>query len=122
MSERKPKDRTAVLVGGAALVALLFSRGTGLGFRGPGDGRKTSGPMKRRTVWIRAGRIELDGRPTDLSTVVEKAREAGEVEVHATGDAITRVVREVLTALHAANVTIYAPPDLAYIVPAEVLR
>jgi hypothetical protein len=122
MAERKSKDRTAALVGGAALIALLFSRGKGLGFRSPGDGRKTSGPVKRLTVWIRADRIELDGRPTDLSIVVEKAREAGEVEVHATGDAITRVVREVLTALHVANVIIYAPPDLAYIVPAEVLR
>jgi hypothetical protein len=122
MAEHKPKDRTAILVGGAALIALLFSRGKGFGFRSPGDGRKTSGPLKRRTVWIRAGRIELDGRATDFPTVVEKAREAGEIEVHATGDAITRVVREVLEALHAANVTIFAPPDLAYIVPAEVLR
>jgi hypothetical protein len=122
MAERKDNGRTAAVVGGAALLALLFSRGSGLGFRGPGDGRKTGGPSKRRTVWIRAGRIELDGVATDLPRVVERAREAGEVEVHATGDAITRVVREVLAALHAAKVTIYAPPDLVYIVPAELLR
>lgn len=125
MAERSDTGRTVALVGGAALLALLFSRGNGLGFRSQGDGRGTGAHgdkvSKRRVVWVRADRIELDGTAVDLPTVIEKAREAGQVEVHATGDAVTRVVRDVLTALHAANVTIYAPRDLVYIVPAELL-
>ncbi len=125
MAERGDTGRTVALVGGAALLALLFSRGNGLGLRGPGDGRGTGAHgdtiTKRPVVWIRADRIELDGTTADLPTVLSKAREAGQVEVHATGDAVTRVVRDVLTALHAARVTIYAPRDLVYIVPAELL-
>lgn len=120
MARREHSGRTIAIVGGAALALWLLSLGGGFGLRAPGTGK--GGRISRRTVWIRADRIEIDGDAADLATVVAKSRAAGEVEVHATGDAVTRVVREVLEALHAAGVTIYAPVDLAYIVPAELLR
>lgn len=122
MAERGYRGRTAALAGGAALLALLFTRGNG--WRFPGDGRGTGAtpPRVRRTIWIRAAQIEVDGIAADLPTAIAKAREAGEVEVHATGDAVTRVVRELLTALHAAGVIINTPADLVHIVPSELLR
>lgn len=123
MPARDRNGQTVVLVGGAALLALLFSRGRGWGFRTSGDGERVGGRQNtRRTVWIRADRIEVDGTLADLPTVLAKAREAGAVEVRATGDAVTRVVREVLAALSATGVTIYTPPDIRYIVPSEPIR
>jgi len=126
MAERDHRGRTAVLVAGAALAAWLLSRGKGWGLGGlvgasDGNADTTQAPAPCR-VWIRADRIEADGVAADLPTVVASCRAAGKAEVRATGDAITGVVRKVLEALHAAGVTIYAPPDLAYIVPSEPLR
>ncbi|MGE0397224.1 MAG: hypothetical protein AB7T06_10930 [Kofleriaceae bacterium] len=126
MANRDRNGRAIVLVGGAALAAWwLLSLGGGWGSGSPGTGRGgdvTVALPERCVVWIRADRLEIDGVAADLATVIARCRLVGSAEVHATGDAVTRVVREVLTALHAAGVAIYAKPDLAYIVPAEVIR
>lgn len=126
MAQRDHNGRTIVLVGGAALAAWwLLSLGGGWGTGTPGTGRGGDVAValpERCIVWIRADRLEIDGVAADLPTVIARCRLVGKAEVHATGDAVTRVVREVLTALHAAGVAIYARPDLAYIVPAEVIR
>ena len=117
MGEREHTGRTVMLVGGAALAAWLLSRGRGWGFRSPGDG---SGEKADRTrvparckVWIRAEGIELDGVAADLPTVIAKCRAVGTAEVHATGDAITRVVHQVVNELRRAGVTLYTTIDLA---------
>lgn len=126
MSERDQTGRTVVLVGGAALAAWLLSRGKGWAFRSPGDGSGANAGETRQpahcTVWIRANRIEVDGVAADLPTVIAKCRAVGAAEVRATGDAITGVVRDVLTALHAAGVKLQLPPDLAYIAPSESME
>ena len=124
MADGDHTGRTVGLVGGAGLVAWwLFSRGKGWGFRSPGDGHAngtdTGQTPARRVVWVRADRIEIDGVAADLQTVVAKCRAAGAAEVHATGDAITGAVSNVLQALKAAGVKLYVPPDLAYLVPTE---
>lgn len=128
MAKRDHTGRNVVLVGGAGLAAWwLLSRGLGSGFRGPGTGKDgidaaATKHAQRVVVWVRADRLEVDGVIADLPTVIAKSREAGTAEVRATGSAITHVVREVLASLHAANVKIFAPPDLAYMVPsAQVL-
>ena len=126
MAEGDHTGRTVALVGGAGVVAWwLLARGKGWGFRSPGDGHAnetdTAEPPARRVVWVRADRIELDGVAADLPTVVAKCRAAGTAEVHATGDAITGAVSNVLQALKAAGVKLYVTPDLAYLVPSERL-
>jgi len=113
--ERKT-GRTALIVGGAVLVALLFSRGKGWGFHGAGSPSRTAA---RPVVWIRADRLEIDGVTADLATVLARSRTAGAVEVHATGDAITGVVSNVLDTLHEAGITIYTTSDLSSVVPSE---
>lgn len=115
MSDRDHTGRNVVLVGGAGLAAWwLLSRGKGWGFGSSGDSRKGStGTTPRRVlIWVRANRIEVDGVTADLSNVIATARGAGEAEVHATGDAITRSVRDVVLGLRAAGVTIYLAGDL----------
>ena len=124
MAERAHTGRTVGLVGGAGLVAWwLLARGKGWGFRSSGDGNRagtdTGQTPARCVVWVRADRIEIDGVAADLQTVVAKCRAAGAAEVHATGDAITGAVSNVLQALKAAGVKLYVPPDLAYLVPTE---
>lgn len=126
MAERDHSGRTMMLVGGgAALAAWLLSRGKGWSFRSPGDGSGAKAGETRLparcTVWIRADRIEVDGVAADLPTAIAKCRAVGTAEVHATGTAITGVVRDVLKALHAAGVKLQLPPDLSYIVPSEPL-
>lgn len=123
-TEREHTGRTVAIVGGAGLLAWLLFRGGGSGKgRGPGDGAAppsvTAGT--RCVVWIRSNRIEVDGVTADLPTVIARCRVAGYAEVHATGDAITGVVWNVLKSLHAAGVTIYTTPDLASVVPSKVL-
>lgn len=115
--------RNVALVGGAVLVAWLLRRGKGgrLG-RGGGSGGEMGPNTAIRTpsvpcrVWVRADRLELDGAPADLPTVVTRCREAGHADVRATGDAITRSITTVLRALDAAGVVVNAPPDLARLV------
>lgn len=124
MATRDHTGRNVVLVGGVGLAAWwLLSRGRGAGFRAPGSGGdgtntvETKQRPERVVVWIRANRLEIDGVVADLATVVAKSREAGSAEVHATGDAITHVVSDVLKALDAANVKLYTTPDLSHYVP-----
>jgi hypothetical protein len=52
------------------------------------------------------------GRGSAGHGVIAKARAAGEAEVHATGDAIVRRVRDVVMGLRAAGVTVYLAGDL----------
>lgn len=113
MAERSHTGRNVVLVGGAGLAAWwLLSRGKGWGFRSSGDGTAASSGPARRVVWVRGDRIEVDGVVSDLPGVIAKARAAGEAEVHATGDAIVRSVRDVVMGLRAAGVTVYLAGDL----------
>lgn len=114
--------RTVALIGGAAVVAWLLWRRKGAGIGGlSGSTSATSAigspnPAKVPCrVWVRADRIELEGAPADLVTVVARCRESGRADVRATGDAITRSIIEVLHALRTAGVVVYAPPDLAHL-------
>lgn len=125
MATRDHTGRHVVLVGGLGLAAWwLLSRGNDYGGLAKGTGSNEGQPVtapkqrpERVVIWIRANRLEIDGVVADLPTVIAKSREAGAAEVHATGDAITRVVSDVLRALDAANVKLYTPPDLARYVP-----
>ena len=113
MAEQSHTGRKLALVGGAGLAAWwLLSRGKGWGFRRSGDGTGGASAPARRVVWVRGDRIEVDGVVSDLSTVIVKARIAGEAEVHATGDAIVRSVRDVVMGLRAAGVRVYLAGDL----------
>lgn len=114
MADRDHTGRNVVLVGVAGLAAWwLLSRGKGWGFRSSGDGRDgTSATAARPVVWVRGDRIEVDGVVSDLPGVIAKGRAAGEAEVHATGAAIMRRVRDVVAGLRAAGVTIYLAGDL----------
>lgn len=115
MASRDQTGRNVLLVGGIGFAAWwLLSHGKGVGFRASGSGKPRP---ERVVVWIRANRLEIDGVVADLPTVVAKSREAGTAEVHATGDAITHVVSDVLKALDAAEVKLYTTPDLAHYVP-----
>ena len=111
MTERDHTGRKVAIVGGAGLAAWwLFSRGKGWGFRS-GEGAERTAPA-RRVIWVRADRIEVDGIVSDLPSVIAKSRASGEAEVHATGDAIMRSVRDVVTGLRAAGVTVHLAGDL----------
>ena len=114
MAERDHTKRDLALVGGAGLAAWwLLLRGQGWGFGSSGDGREgTSTKPARATVWVRSDRIEVDGVASDLSSVIAKGRAAGEAEVHATGDAIMRNVREVIIGLRAAGVVVLLARNL----------
>ena len=114
--------RTLALVGGTALLFLLFLRGKGWGFGaggdvglgGSGSGSEanvtpTSSKPARCHVWLRSDQIELDGQPADLPTVVARCRAAGSAEVNATGDSTVRTIGRVVRALQVAGVEINAP-------------
>lgn len=107
--------RKLAVVGGAGLAAWwLLSRGNGWGLWSSGDGRKgTDAKPARSVVWVRGDRTEVDGVVSDLASVIARGRAAGEAEVHATGDAIMRHVRDVVTGLRAVGVTVYLASDLA---------
>ena len=115
MAERDHTGRKLALVGGAGLAAWwLLSHGKGWGFRSPGAGREdTSTARSRVVVWVRGDRIDVDGIVSDLPTAIAKGRAAGEAEVHATGAAIVRRVRDVVVGLRTAGVTVYLAGDLA---------
>jgi hypothetical protein len=114
MSERDHTGRKLALVGGAGLAAWwLLSRGKGLVLGSMGDGlERTSATRTRVVVWVRGDRIEVDGVVSDLPSVFAKGHAAGEAEVHATGDAIMRSVRDVVVGLRAAGATVYLAGDL----------
>jgi hypothetical protein len=113
--------RSVALVGGTVLLFWLLLRGKGWSFGAGGDVglggagaeanvTSTSGrPTAPCRVWIRSDQLELDGQPADLPTVVARCRAAGRAEMNATGDSIARRIGEVVRALQAAGVDIYAP-------------
>jgi hypothetical protein len=110
MAERDHTGPKLAIAGGAGLAALLFLfRGKGWSLGGSG-GRRTRG---RCVVWVRGDRIEVDSIAADLPTVIATCRAAGEAEVHATGDAIMRNVRDVILGLRAAGVSVSLTGDLA---------
>ena len=114
MKKRDHTGQKFVLVGGAGLVAWwLLSRGQGWGFRHSDGGVEGTTPkLSRAVVWVRRDRIDVDGVASDLSVVIAKARTAGEAEVHATGDAIMRSVRDVIIGLRAAGVAVFLANNL----------
>jgi hypothetical protein len=107
--------RTAVIIGGGALLVWLLLRGRGwLIARGQlGDGKATIAPAGSPCrVRLDATGIELDGARADLTKMVARCRAAGVAEVTATGAAIVGEIGEVLRALREAGVTVLASPDL----------
>lgn len=123
MASRDHTGRNVALVGGAALVAWLLWRRKAKsngGLAGSASDAAASGstnaPRLPCRVWVRADRIELDGAPADLATVVARCREAGRADVRATGNAITRSILTVLAALKGGGVVVDTPADLAHLV------
>ena len=112
--------RNVALVGGAALVLWLLMRGRGWGLGHGGDGAGSSAAEGAGTaatpcsVWIRADGIEVDGQAADLPTVVARCKAAGRADLNASGAALVGTIEEVIKALRAAGVVIYANPDLDY--------
>ena len=125
--------RNLALFGGTALLCWLLLRGkgwgwglgaggdVGLGRPGAGASATPTGANATPTsnespapcrVMIRADRIDLDGAPADLPTVVARCRASGRAAVTATGDAIVGTIGDVVHALQAAGVVVSMPPDL----------
>jgi len=130
-NDKNKTGRTVAVVGGGALLLLLLLRGKGWGLgtgdgAGAGDGEAATPdaptPPTRCRVRIDADGIELDGARADLATVTERCRAAGEADVRATGAAITGVVAQVIQALQAAGVRVWASAglwDTAAVTPAR---
>ncbi|MGN6105498.1 MAG: hypothetical protein ACTHU0_10370 [Kofleriaceae bacterium] len=118
--------RHVALLGGAAFLAWWLLRGKGWGLGHDGQGSRAGAPRAAQEppcrVWIRANRIELDGAPIDLPTLVARCRERGRAEVRATGDAITRSIAEVLRSLYATGIEIDTSPHLAGLGAPEATR
>lgn len=129
MANRNDKHRTGAtvaIVGGGALLLWLLLRGKGFGGGGgatdaghgsdaPPTGSKTTtpaGPPSPCRVRIDADRIQLDGVPTDVATLTDRCRAVGSAEIRTTGAAVTGVVAEVVRALQAAGVKVWAAPDV----------
>src|SRR5689334_10019793 len=112
----KHTGRTIALVGGGAILLWLLFRGKGSGLGSGGDG---PGPAAGETpklrvpcrVFIRAGRIDLDGVPADLPTVVTRCRAGAGADVRSTGGASVQAIEDVIHALQQAKVPITASPD-----------
>lgn len=114
--------RTVAIVGGGALLLWLLLHGKGWGFGGGGGAGKsdqatgatpTDAAIDRQPclVGIDAAGIEVDGARADLATTTERCRAAGSAEVRATGAAITHVIADVIRALQAAGVQVWASTD-----------
>ncbi len=118
MSDRESRTgRTALALGGGALLAWLLLRGAGW-LPGRGHGAGGDGPTRPRPagppcrVHLDEDGIELDGVRSDLPRTVSRCRVAGIAEVTATGAAIVGAIGEVLTLLRDAGVIVRASPDL----------
>jgi hypothetical protein len=107
--------RNLALAGGVGLLVYLLLRPPR---RLAGAAADTSAQPPCR-IWVRADRIDLDGVPTDLATVLARCKQRGRAEVHATGDAITRSIVHVLRALRTAGVAIEARPELLRLLALE---
>jgi len=133
--------RNLMLAGGTALLFWLLLRGkgwglgagSGVGLGGAGQGANvtpttsktnmtpTTGEAPARClVWIRGDHIDVDGTRADLPAVVARCRAAGRADVQATGDTIVRTVSEVVRAIQAAGVVVYAEPDMWRVVWAGI--
>ena len=126
MTQRNDKDttgRTVAIVGGGALLLWLLLRRIGSGSGGGDgssdgsgqDGNGTTAPTAATSpcqIRIDADGIELDGVPTDLAAMTSRCQATGSAEVRATGAAITGVIAEVVQALRAAGVQVFAAPDV----------
>lgn len=117
MAEKQNRTRVLVGLGGATLALCLLLAGR-RGKRGTGSSdaaatSPTQPPAAQVELWLRSDdRIELDGVASNLATTVIRARAVGRANVHATGDARTGFVGEVINALRAAGVTVWADPSL----------
>ena len=137
MAERHSNShagRTVAVVGGGALLLWLLLRGKGRGLgggeggtgaAGAGTGATTEAPSQVRPVcqvFIRSRRIDLDGVPADLPTVVTRCRAGGRADVRATGGASIQAVEDVVRALQEAGVTVTASESVWNTVHREVAR
>lgn len=104
--------RTIAVVGGGALLVWLLLRGRGWGSGGPrpATARPAAEPGQPRRCHVRVSGsgIDLDGVRADLPTAIERCRAVGTAELIATGDAIGRVIADVVLALQAAGVDVRA--------------
>jgi hypothetical protein len=127
--------RNLALFGGTALLFWLLLRGKGrgwglsaggdVGLGGAGAGANATPTSTEATapcrVWIRADRIDLDGTPADLPTVVAHCRASGRADVYATGDAIVRTIGEVVREIQATGIVVNASPAVWLSVAASPL-
>lgn len=107
----------ALLLALGALLLWLFWRGrsAGRGEHGAGVTAAVTTPDPVRPpceVVIRMARIELDGAPAELATIVERCRASSVAAVRATGGASVQSVVDVIRALQAAGVIVAAEPSL----------
>ena len=124
--------RNLALAGGTALLFWLLLRGkgwglgtgSGVGLGGAGQGANvtptTSEAPAPCRVWVRGDHIDVDGTTADLPTVVARCRAAGRADVKSTGDAIVGTISDVVRAIQAAGVVVYAPPDMWRVVWAGI--
>lgn len=134
MADRHHKNtngRTVAIVGSGALLLWLLLRGKRLGI-GQAQAASVSAadqPAKRPAppcrVRIDGDGIEVDGERADVPTATARCRVAGAAEVRATGAAITGVIAEIVRALQAAGVRVWAAPEVwsaAAVVPGRRSR
>lgn len=118
----------ALLLALGALLLWLFWRGRSGGRGEPGAGASTPAitpPTPARPpceVVIRMARIELDGAPAELATIVEHCRTSGVAAVRATGGASVQSIVDVIRALQAAGVIVAAEPSLWSLLEADRAR
>ena len=125
--------RNVAIVGAGALVLFLIFRGKGWGFGGnggsglSGDGGAVGTPSTTQPapanlppcqVKVREGGIDLDGASADQATTIARCRAAGAARVSATGAAITGQIADLVRALQAAGVNVYATTDVWNTLPA----
>lgn len=104
--------RDAAFLGGGALAAYLLLRGFGgfglggggIGSRGDGggDGLAREAPERARpfcNVFLRRGRYELEGEPSDFATAVAACRASGRAYIRASGDTRQAALDDLIRAL-----------------------
>lgn len=119
-NDKDTTGRTVAIVGGGALLLLLLLRGKGPGLGGDAGGapattsEATAGAAVPAPCRVRIDHngIQTDGVPTDLTTMTDRCRAAGAAEIRATGAAITGVIADVVQALQAAGVKVWAATDV----------
>ena len=138
MADRNSNRRsggTVAVIGGGALLLWLLLRGKGRGWGGgdggtgnaasAGTGAFAEAPFPTRPacqVFVRAHRIDLNGVPADLPTVVASCRASGQAVVRASGGASVQAVENVVVALQTANVTVAGSENVSAIVQRMAAR